>query len=150
MGQAFFDLPNCLLAVLLLVLIVGAAVGGLLVGRSFRTREESGRETFGVLQAALIGFMGLILAFGLSLAVERYECHRAAVVDDANTIGTAYLRDPGRAPAEPIASAARAVYRCRTQAVRHRAGKCRIQAGDRGGVAIDDRVDTCRGQRRDR
>jgi hypothetical protein len=45
-----------------------------------------------VLQAALLGVVGLILAFGLSLAVGRYESRRAAVVDDANTIGTTYLR----------------------------------------------------------
>jgi hypothetical protein len=36
--------------------------------------------------------MGLVLAFGLSLALGRYESRRAAVVDDANTIGTTYLR----------------------------------------------------------
>jgi len=45
-----------------------------------------------VLQGALLGFMGLILAFGLSLAIGRYETRRTAVVDDANTIGTTYLR----------------------------------------------------------
>jgi hypothetical protein len=36
--------------------------------------------------------VGLILAFGLSLAVGRYQDRRADVVADANTIGTAYLR----------------------------------------------------------
>ena len=36
--------------------------------------------------------MGLVLAFGLALAVGRYESRRAAVVDDANAIGTTYLR----------------------------------------------------------
>jgi hypothetical protein len=76
---------------LLLIVIVGAAGVGLLLGRSLRTKQESGKETFGVLRAALIGFMGLILAFGLSLAVGRYEARRQAVVDDANAIGTAYL-----------------------------------------------------------
>jgi hypothetical protein len=45
-----------------------------------------------VLQAALLGVVGLILAFGLSLAVTRYENRRDAVVDEANTIGTTYLR----------------------------------------------------------
>ena len=45
-----------------------------------------------MLQGALLGFMGLVLAFGLSLALGRYESRRAAVVDDANTIGTTYLR----------------------------------------------------------
>jgi hypothetical protein len=34
----------------------------------------------------------LILAFGFSLAVSRYEDRRAAVVSEANAIGTTYLR----------------------------------------------------------
>jgi hypothetical protein len=50
------------------------------------------REPFAVLQAALLGVVGLILAFGLSLAVGRYESRRTAVVEDANAIGTTYLR----------------------------------------------------------
>ena len=36
--------------------------------------------------------MGLILAFGLALAVGRYESRRATVVQEANAIGTTYLR----------------------------------------------------------
>jgi hypothetical protein len=36
--------------------------------------------------------VGLILAFGLSLAVGRYEARRVTVVDEANAIGTTYLR----------------------------------------------------------
>ena len=44
------------------------------------------------LQAALLGLVALILAFGLTMAVGRYDTRRAAVVDDANAIGTTYLR----------------------------------------------------------
>jgi hypothetical protein len=44
------------------------------------------------MQAALLGLVGLILAFGLSLAVGRYEDRRAAAVSEANAIGTSYLR----------------------------------------------------------
>jgi hypothetical protein len=44
------------------------------------------------MQGALLGVVGLILAFGLSLAVGRYEDRRAAVVAEANAIGTTYLR----------------------------------------------------------
>jgi len=50
------------------------------------------RESFGVLQGALLGVVALILAFGLTLAVGRYEDRRAATVDEANAIGTSYLR----------------------------------------------------------
>lgn len=87
-----FRLPSAALIVLLLVIVVGAALGGLLVGRSRREHHHGLKESSGVIQGALLGFMGLVLAFGLSLALERYEDRRAAVVEDANTIGTTYLR----------------------------------------------------------
>ena len=58
------------------------------------------REPLAVLQAALLGVVGLILAFGLALAVGRYEARRAAVVEEANAIGTTYLR--AQTLAEPI------------------------------------------------
>jgi hypothetical protein len=98
----FFALSSVLLAVVLLTLIVGAAGCGLLLGRSLREKRESVSESFGVLQAALLGFMGLILAFGLSLAIGRYDTRRQAVVDDANAIGTTYLR--AQTLAEPVRS----------------------------------------------
>jgi hypothetical protein len=91
----------------LVVIVVGAALGGLLVGRSRREHHHGLKESSGVIQGALLGFMGLVLAFGLSLALGRYEDRRAAVVDDANTIGTTYLRaqtlsEPMRSQSLPL------------------------------------------------
>ena len=103
----FFTLSSVLLLVVLLVLIVGAAGAGLLLGRSLRGSREHVSEPFGVLQATLLGFMGLILAFGLSLAVGRYENRRQEVVNDANAIGTTYLR--AQTLPEPIRSASLAL-----------------------------------------
>jgi hypothetical protein len=45
------------------------------------------REPFAALQAALLGVVGLILAFGLALAVGRNESRRAAVVEEAKPSG---------------------------------------------------------------
>jgi len=87
-----FEIPTALLMVGLLVLIEGSAVAGLLLGKREEEHHGGLRESSGVLQGALLGFMGLLLAFGLSLALGRYEARRAAVVDDANSIGTTYLR----------------------------------------------------------
>ena len=87
-----FALSTFELAVGLFVVIGGSAVAGVVVGGFLRERQHNVKESSGVLQGALLGFMGLVLAFGLSLALGRYESRRAAVVDDANTIGTAYLR----------------------------------------------------------
>ena len=87
-----FRLSTPALFIGLLVLVAGSAIGGLLIGRSRREHHHGLRESSGVLQGALLGFMGLVLAFGLSLAIGRYQDRRTAVVDDANTIGTTYLR----------------------------------------------------------
>jgi hypothetical protein len=50
------------------------------------------REPVAVLHSALLGMVGLILAFGLALAMGRYETRRTALVQEANAIGTTYLR----------------------------------------------------------
>jgi hypothetical protein len=88
----FFSLQSWELALLILLVIGGATAIGYRVGRYLRQHEATLREPFGVLQGALLGVVGLILAFGLSLAVGRYEARRAATVDEANAIGTSYLR----------------------------------------------------------
>jgi hypothetical protein len=95
-----FRLSSPALIVLLAVVIAGSALLGLLLGRSRREHHHGLRESSGVIQGALLGFMGLVLAFGLSLALGRYQDRRAAVVDDANTIGTTYLR--AQTLAEPM------------------------------------------------
>jgi hypothetical protein len=87
-----FQLPTWALVLGVFGIVIGATVVGHLVGRSVRNRSKRLREPFGVIQAAMLGFMALVLAFGLSLAVGRYENRRADVVDEANALGTAYLR----------------------------------------------------------
>ena len=88
----FFSLSSWELGFLIFVVVGGASALGVLAGRYLRENSETYREPIGVLQGALLGVVGLILAFGLSLAVGRYQDRRADVVTDANTIGTAYLR----------------------------------------------------------
>ena len=88
----FFSLSSWQLGILIFGVIGGASAIGVLLGRYARRDPDSYREPIGVLQGATLGVVGLILAFGLSLAVGRYQDRRAHVVDDANTIGTAYLR----------------------------------------------------------
>jgi hypothetical protein len=47
---------------------------------------------FGVLEGALFALMGLILAFSFSGAGERLDARRQLIVEEANCVGTAYLR----------------------------------------------------------
>ena len=103
----FFSLSSWELGLLVFAVIGGSAALGVLAGRYLRRHSETYREPIGVLQGALLGVVGLILAFGLSLAVGRYQDRRAHVVTDANTIGTAYLRaqtiaEPQRSRSLPL------------------------------------------------
>jgi hypothetical protein len=82
--------------------VLGATGLGVFLGHRVRHLSESLKEPFGVLQGALLGVVGLLLAFGLSLAVSRYENRRSNVVSEANAIGTTYLR--AQTLAEPIRS----------------------------------------------
>ncbi len=88
----FFRLNSWELALIILAVVGGATLAGHLLGRYLHEHSSTLREPFGVLQAALLGVVGLILAFGLTLAVGRYEDRRAATVTEANAIGTTYLR----------------------------------------------------------
>jgi hypothetical protein len=88
----FFSLSSWELGLLVFAVVGGAAAVGVLAGRYLRRHTERYREPVGALQGALLGVVGLILAFGLSLAVGRYQDRRSDLVTDANTIGTAYLR----------------------------------------------------------
>jgi hypothetical protein len=87
----FFRLTSLELGLILFAVVFGATGVAVALGRRHRDKSEM-REPFAVLQGALLGVVGLILAFGLSLAVGRYQDRRTAVVDEANAIGTTYLR----------------------------------------------------------
>ncbi|HMN99079.1 MAG TPA: hypothetical protein PKD59_06670 [Miltoncostaeaceae bacterium] len=110
----FFRVDTVVLWILVFALMLGATALGLLAGRLLRRHSDGLREPIGVVQGALLGFVALILAFGLSLAVGRYETRRAATVDEANAIGTTYLR--AQTLLEPQRSASLALLRPYTDA----------------------------------
>jgi hypothetical protein len=101
-GILFFRLTSLELGLLFFGMVLGATLLGAFLGRRVRHLSDSLKEPFGILQAALLGLVGLLLAFGLSLAVTRYESRRANVVSEANAIGTTYLR--AQTLAEPMRS----------------------------------------------
>jgi hypothetical protein len=90
--RSFFELSSPELAALIVAVALAATGIGHVAGRSLRSRADGLQEPLAVLQTALLGLVGLILAFGLALAVGRYESRRASVVEEANAIGTTFLR----------------------------------------------------------
>jgi len=70
-----------------------AVEAGLRLGRRYRTSHggEKG-EGLGLLEGGVLGLMGLLLAFSFSGAANRFDDRRAMIVEEANDIGTAWLR----------------------------------------------------------
>jgi hypothetical protein len=66
---------------------------GFRLGR--RHREESNDAAIthvGALQTALLGLLALLLGFTFAMAATRFEKRKALVVEEANAIGTTFLR----------------------------------------------------------
>jgi hypothetical protein len=60
-------------------------------GRRFRLRLKVAQESATIV-SAIFALFGLLLAFTFSGAVGRYDTHRRLIIEEANAIGTAYLR----------------------------------------------------------
>lgn len=54
--------------------------------------DESYKSHIDALQSSLLGILALLIAFTFSIALQRFDSRSDAVVDEANAIGTAYLR----------------------------------------------------------
>lgn len=90
-------MDHALTAVLItLVLFLGMLVL-LEAGRRFGNRRlardaEGARAGTGAIEGAVFALMGLLIAFTFSGAASRFDVRRNLVVEEANAIGTAYLR----------------------------------------------------------
>ena len=73
---------------ILLLLEIGRRVGL----RRLAQDSEGARTGLAVVEGAVFGLMGLLLAFTFSGAASRFDARRQLVVEEANAIGTAYLR----------------------------------------------------------
>ena len=78
--------------VLSFILLSAAAWFGALALRRRRDLEEGAREDFSVVLAATLTLLGLILGFSFSMAISRYDQRKNLEEEEANAIGTEYLR----------------------------------------------------------
>ncbi len=77
-----------LFAGMLLLSVIGRRIG---VAR-FRRDPEAATTEGGAAEAAVFGLLGLLIAFTFSGAASRFEARRQLIGEEANAIGTAYLR----------------------------------------------------------
>lgn len=89
----FASLPLLETLILTMVLIFGAVVSGVGVGRHFLTHYSADEAPpVGSLVAALFALLAFLLALTYSTTSNRFEERKQLLLDEVNAIGTAYLR----------------------------------------------------------
>ncbi len=83
--------PLLLFIILLVVLWVFAWLGAALIRRRGALAENA-REDLGVILAATLTLLGLIIGFTFSMAISRYDLRKTYEEAESNAIGTEYLR----------------------------------------------------------
>jgi hypothetical protein len=80
-------------AVLLLALLLGSCEAGFRAGRrAADAGNPAASGQIGAIQGAILGMLGLLLAFSFSAAGARFLERQDLIVEEANAIGTAFLR----------------------------------------------------------
>lgn len=92
-NQFFYSGMEFSLVVGLFALLLIAAEAGFRISRSWIRRiGDVDKSQTSTLQAAVLGLMGLLAGFSLSMAVARFDARRQLIIEEANAIGTCYLR----------------------------------------------------------
>lgn len=87
-----FAFQNLLVVAALFLGMVASQELGRRLGQHHRRVVPNGTGLSGAAEAAIFGLLGLFLAFTFSTVGTRFDARRHMVVDEANAIGTAWLR----------------------------------------------------------
>lgn len=86
-------LPLWGLFLAVLVLVLAAIEGGYRLGNYRHRRSDGEKEApVGAMVGATLGLLAFMLAFTFGMAAERFDTRKQLVLDEANAIGTTYLR----------------------------------------------------------
>lgn len=86
-----YDLPTWVTVVSLLVLMFAANEVGYRLGCGLQESERSQTVSYAI-KGTIIGFIALLLGFSYSITSSRFNQRQSLVLDEANAIGTCYLR----------------------------------------------------------
>lgn len=84
--------PLWALLIGIMVVVLISVEGGFRVGRIRASRAHETEAPVGEMVAATLGLLAFILGFTFGLAATRFDTKRQLVVDEANALGTTYLR----------------------------------------------------------
>lgn len=93
MQEIMYNQSSILIVTVLFITLVLAMEVGYRLGRRTQARTDAeAKSHINAIQASLLGVLALMLGFTFSLSLQRYDSRSLAVVDEANAIGTAFLR----------------------------------------------------------
>jgi hypothetical protein len=100
-GEPLYEASEWVLVLVFLALMAAASEAGFRLGRR-RCNEtpDDTKSRISAVEAGILGVLGLLLGFTMSMAVTRFEARKQLVLEEANAIGTAYLRTGMLPPAE--------------------------------------------------
>jgi len=78
--------------VITMFMLVFCEVGFQLGERARKTRDKDAMVSLGPMVGGLMGMLAFVLAITFSMAASQFDLRKQNVIDDANAIGTAYLR----------------------------------------------------------
>jgi len=92
-SNPFDALPLWALFLLTVLMALLAAEGGYRLGLAWRERRPEEKEgAIGTMTGATLGLLAFLVAFVTSMAVSRFDNRRQLVIDEADSIGTTWLR----------------------------------------------------------
>ncbi|MGA3210331.1 MAG: hypothetical protein ABSD20_03435 [Terriglobales bacterium] len=92
-GDFFYGMNEWVILFAFMALMLAASEAGLRFGFNAQpTVTEKTKSKISVVEDAVLGVLGLLLAFTMSMAVTRFEVRKQIVLDEANAIGTSLLR----------------------------------------------------------
>ena len=85
------DKPLLMFALSFIVLSLSARFGASVLRRR-RKLDEDNRDEYNIIEAATLTLLGLIIGFSFSMAISRYDQRKNYEAEEANAIGTEYVR----------------------------------------------------------
>jgi len=83
--------PAILFVVLIVLMAIATALGAVVLRRIYPVPGDN-RDDFNLVQGATLTLLALLIGFTLSMAVGRYDQRKNLEEEEANAIGTEYLR----------------------------------------------------------
>lgn len=87
--------PLWLIALVLLAAMLAASLVGFALRKHHKRKageDGKAKDDGGFMLSSVLGLLALLIGFTFALAIDRYETRRGLVLEEANAIGTLYLR----------------------------------------------------------